>query len=123
MSVYDGVDYEVDQGADVPNTTLPWIVGGIVQSLVGYSAAMMIRQRPTDNQPLLTLGSAPTIGGSVVTPNGVSGTVTVTLGNADTMLLPYACGPLEYELVVTSGSGAKTSFQRGRLLVNASILH
>lgn len=121
--VSDDADLEVDQGSDFTTTTNPWLVAGSPQNLTGYSASLMVRQSPTDNLPLLSLTATPNANGSVVTPLTTTGTVTITFGNADTALFPYASGPLEYELTVTSGAGKKTSVQRGRLLINPSLVH
>lgn len=119
--LFPNVDLQVDQSADYSSTTLPWVVAGTVQNLTGYSTKFMVRAAPSDAAPLLSLTQTPNANGSVATPNTTAGTVTITINHLDTANLPYAQGPLLYEIMVTSGGGAVTAFQQGRAFINPAV--
>ena len=114
---------QVDQGADFAQATYaPWTVNGAAVDLSAYTTRLMIRIAPSDPVPILSITQAPNGNGSSAIGT-VAGIVNITLGHADTLLLPYSSGPLLYELFVVSGGGAVTPLQSGTVLVNPSVVH
>lgn len=131
MSDVYSVDLTVSQGADFSPaagealaTTDPWIVGGAIQNLTGYTTILKIRTQPTDKSPWLALTSSANANGSVVTPNGTAGTVTININKLDTAALPANLGALTYQLAIVSASpGVETILQAGRIFVIPSGLN
>ena len=111
----------LEQGADFSFTSLPYTLGGVVQTLVGASCRMMLRLLPADVSAALSLTSTPTASGSV-TPNGAAGTVTIAVTKVATASLsPGAI--YQYDLFVDLAGGTSVRLLSGTMTLVPSVTH
>lgn len=126
MSVFTQ-NFVADQGADLVFTTQPYVVNGAIQNFTGATASMMLRVLPTDTTPALSLTQAANANGSILTPNGALGTLTLTINNKDSKgVAPSLVSPgilYQYDLFVTMSGGAVVKLLVGTILFTPSATH
>ena len=112
---YPGVyNFSVSQNETVTRT-FTWSVSGTPVNVNGYTAAMKVRPNPASTgDPTISLTSD-----AGITLGGSAGTIVVTV--AATAMDDVAAGVYVYDLVLTSGAGAKTPLLAGSFIVRAAV--
>ena len=100
----------IDQGADYTSTVTVTDSSDSAVNLTGFSAAAQIRKSH--------LSSTSTDFATSIT-DATAGQITITL--TDTQTTALESGRYVYDVVITSGSGAKTRVVEGQVTVNPSV--
>ena len=100
----------IDQGADYTSTVTVTDSSDSAVNLTGFSAAAQIRKSH--------LSSTSTAFATSIT-DATAGQITITL--TDTQTTALESGRYVYDVVITSGSGAKTRVVEGQVTVNPSV--
>ena len=100
----------IDQGADYTSTVTVTDSSDSAVNLTGFSAAAQIRKSHLSSTSTAFTASI---------SNASAGEITISLTDSQTTSLE--AGRYVYDVVITSGSGAKTRVVEGQVTVNPSV--